>query len=169
MHERKPNSDRAFCISSSEALLSTGACPAIVESGTGLFWSIYCIYSQLFPPYSQHFSQTSQNPTWGHSDAFREHFPASMRQALPMAAASGPGVVRGVEWLQCRAPDEVIYVLTAPVRRFCRPQRPGRRHRAYLEGRTEAGAALHARRTASSPNVKCSKPHLVPKHAPPGV
>ena len=66
------------------------------------------------------FFSESQNPSPGHSDAFREPFPASTRQSLPMVAAPGPGVVRGGEWLQYRARVGVIYVFTAPVRRFGR-------------------------------------------------
>ena len=62
-----------------------------------------------------------KNPSPGRY-AFREPFPASTRQSLPMVASPGPGVVRGGEWLQYRARVVVIYVLTAPVRRFCRPQ-----------------------------------------------
>ena len=56
----------------------------------------------------------------GRSDAFREPFPASTRQSLPTVAAPGPGVVRGGEWLQYQALVGVIYVFTAPVRRFRR-------------------------------------------------
>mgnify|MGYP005684671171 CR=1 FL=1 len=59
-----------------------------------------------------------KNPSPGRSDAFREPFPASTRQSLPMVASSGPGVVRGGVWLQYRALVVVIYVFTAPVRRF---------------------------------------------------
>ena len=59
-----------------------------------------------------------KNPSPGRSDAFREPFPASTRQSLPMVAAPGPGVVRGGEWFQYRARVAVIYVfITTPVRR----------------------------------------------------
>ena len=57
-----------------------------------------------------------KNPSPGRSDAFREPFPASTRQSLPMVASPGPGVVRGGVWLQYRALVVVIYVFTAPVR-----------------------------------------------------
>ena len=63
-----------------------------------------------------------KNPSPGRSDAFREPFPASTRQSLPMVASPGPGMVRGGEWLQYRARVVVIYVFTAPVRRFGRHQ-----------------------------------------------
>ena len=78
------------------------------------------LYSHLpYILFTAFFSE-SQNPSPGHSDAFREPFPASTRQSLPMVAAPGPGVVRGGEWLQYRARVGVIYVFTAPVRRFGR-------------------------------------------------
>ena len=63
-----------------------------------------------------------KNPSPGRSDAFREPFPASTRQSLPMVASPGPVAVRGGEWLQYRARVVVIYVFTAPVRRFGRHQ-----------------------------------------------
>ena len=66
------------------------------------------------------FFSKSQNPSPGRSDAFRKPFPASTRQSLPMVASPGPGVVHGGEWLQYRARVVVIYVFTAPVRRFRR-------------------------------------------------
>ena len=78
------------------------------------------LYSHLpYILFTAFFSE-SQNPSPGHSDAFREPFPASTRQSLPMVAAPGPSVVRGGEWLQYRARVGVIYVFTAPVRRFGR-------------------------------------------------
>ena len=58
------------------------------------------------------FFSKSQNPSPGRWDAFREPFPASTRQSLPMVASPGPGVVRGAVWLQYRALVVVIYVFT---------------------------------------------------------
>ena len=85
------------------------------------------LYSHLLymlHPFHTHsmFLSESQNPSPGHSDAFREPFPASTRQSLPMVASPGPGVVHGGVWLQYRALVVVIYVFTAPVRRFGRHQ-----------------------------------------------
>ena len=54
-----------------------------------------------------------KNPSPGRSDAFREPFPASTGQSLPMLASPGPGVVRGGVWLQYRALVVVIYVFAA--------------------------------------------------------
>ena len=102
------------------APLRTGACPGVVESGTVLVWSIPCSIHTYRTSFSQHFFSKSQNPSPGRSDAFRKPFPASTRQSLPMVASPGPGVVRGGEWLQYRARVVVIYVFTAPVRRFRR-------------------------------------------------
>ena len=102
------------------APLRTGACPGVIENGTVLVWSIPCSIHTYRTSFSQHFSQNRRIPLQGHSDAFREPFPASTRQSLPMVAAPGPGVVRGGEWLQYRARVVVIYVSTAPVRRFGR-------------------------------------------------
>ena len=81
-----------------------------------------------------------KNPSPGRSDAFREPFPASTRQSLPMVAGPGPVGMRGGEWLQYRARVVVIYVFTAPVRRFGRlcATISGERGRGYtLERRTQ--------------------------------
>ena len=106
------------------APLRTGACPGVVEDGTVLVWSIPCSVHTYHTSFSQHFSQNRRVcPSPGRSDAFRKPFPASTRQSLPMVASPGPGVVRGGEWLQYRARVVVIYMSTAPVRRFRRALR----------------------------------------------
>ena len=82
-----------------------------------------------------------KNPSPGRSDAFREPFPASTRQSLPMVASPGPGVVRGAVWLQYRALVVVIYVFTAPVRRFGRLCRAITHIGYRLSGESGSGAS----------------------------
>ena len=94
-------------------------------------WNRAClVHSMLYShlPYILFtaFFSKSHNPSPGRSGAFRKTFPASTRHSPPMIAPPGPVVVRGGEWLQYRARVVVIYVFTAPVRRFSARQRRAR-------------------------------------------
>ena len=86
------------------------------------FGPSHVLFTPTVHPFHSIFYQNRTNPSPGRSDAFRKPFPASTRQSLPMVTDPGPGGARGGECLQMqyRARVGVIYVFTAPVRRFGR-------------------------------------------------